>query len=345
MSHSPRKMRNHPLHNPVSFQQAIISWFEENGKDYPWRRTTDPYAILVSEMMLQQTQIATVLGKRYFENWLAQFPTPAALADASEPVLLRAWEGLGYYNRARNLQKTAQAISARGGTFPKTAAELIQLPGIGRYTAGAVATFAFDAPEPIIDANIARVLARLFNFREPIDSDAGQSKLWEWATALVPSKKARAYNSGLMELGQIICTPKSPQCSACPVQSHSAGTKDQPELLQIKKPNRSTVHLTEHVAWTTRGGALLLSQEKGNRRQGMWKLPERSEDHFTESLSPLIHCAAYTITHHRVQLRVYEAPLLEIRENEAFHPLEKLNDLPMPSPYRKALKSLEIMRD
>lgn len=328
-----------PLANPAAFQKAIIAWFSETGKDYPWRRTVDPYAILVSEMMLQQTQIGTVLGKRYFETWLEKFPTPAALAAAAEPEILRAWEGLGYYNRARNLQKASQVVTEQfNGEFPQTAAELLQLPGIGRYTAGAVATFAFDAPEPIIDANIARVLARLVNYRELIDAEPGQSLLWKWATELVPSSGARMYNSGLMELGQRICTPKSPQCQNCPVADYCAAKEHHPELLPHKKPKRSTEHVVEHVGWAIRDGHLLLHGESGNRRKGLWKLPERDETYFSENLAPLLHASVYTITHHRVRLQIYEAPNMSPQKGEHWHPVSALELLPMPSPYRKVLK-------
>lgn len=330
-----------PLGARAKFQAAIVAWFAAEGKDYPWRRTEDPYAILVSEMMLQQTQIATVLGKRYFERWLELFPTPAALSAAAEPTLLRAWEGLGYYQRARNLQRAAQAIvTEHGGTFPQSVEELLKLPGLGRYTAGAVATFAFDLPAPIVDANIARVLARLFNFREAIDSEAGKSQIWQWAEQLVPQRQARQYNSGLMELGQRICTARKPACDVCPVAKHCAGCTQEPEMLPVKLPKRATVHLTEHVAWCVRKGKILLHQEQGARRHGLWKLPERDEAHFTRTLAPLLHESSYTITHHRVRLLVYEAVDLNLEENEHWQPVSQLATLPMPSPYRRVADAL-----
>ena len=330
-----------PLQHPAPFQQAVIAWFEREGRDYPWRRTQQPYAILVSEMMLQQTQIATVLGKRYFENWLEQFPTVEALAKADEATLLRAWEGLGYYRRARNLQRAAQVVlQEHGGVFPSSVAELERLPGVGRYTAGAVATFAFDAPQPIIDANIARVLARLCNYREEIDTSAGQAYLWDIATRLVPSQQARSYNSGLMELGQRLCTPRAPQCLLCPVRTHCAGTENDPEALPRKRPPRETVHLTEHVAWAQRTHSLLLHQEQGQRRQGLWKLPERAADYFIQHSAKLLFSTLYTITHHRVRLLVYEAPKLIPSDHESWQLLNDIPHLPMPSPYRKVVKHL-----
>ncbi len=331
-----------PLHAPAAFATAVSAWFQATGKDYPWRRTRDPYAILVSEMMLQQTQIATVLGKGYFERWLAQFPTAAALAAAPEAAVLRLWEGLGYYQRARNLQRAAQAITTQhGGHCPTDVAALLALPGIGRYTAGAVATFAVDATVPIVDANIARVLARLFHFQDPIDTDAGKAQLWAWATALVPATAARSYNSGLMELGQRLCTPRAPQCRECPVAQHCAGRGHQPETLPRKSPPRPVVRLTEHVAWAVRAGEILLHQEAGHRRQGLWKLPQRDETDFTQHRAPLLHQSRYTITHHRVELSVYELPFLTSTADETWQPLSQLSTLPMPSPYRRVVEALK----
>ena len=336
-------VRTNPSTHTAAFQREVVEWFQAEGRDYPWRRTRDPYAILVSEMMLQQTQIATVLGRRYFEKWLEKFPTVEILAQADEAELLRVWEGLGYYRRARNLQRAAQVVVRDyGGVFPNSVAELERLPGLGRYTAGAVATFAFGAAVPIVDANIARVLARLYNYREEIDSSSGQTFLWNTAALLVPQQGARDYNSGLMELGQRLCTPRSPQCGACPVQAHCAGTHQQPETLPVKRPPRSTVHLTEHVAWAVRDGALLLHQEQGQRRQGLWKLPERPEDIFLRQSAPVMASLTYTITHHRVRLRVYEAPWFIQNSSEFWHPLGDLAALPMPSPYRKIINSIEF---
>lgn len=150
----------------MSFQQSVVKWFQDEGADYPWRRTSDPYAILVSEMMLQQTRIATVLERKYFERWMRDFPTTGALANAPEEKVLKAWEGLGYYNRARNLQKAARVVeSEHAGKFPETLERILRLPGIGRYTAGAVASFAFERKAPIVDGNILRVLSRILLWR------------------------------------------------------------------------------------------------------------------------------------------------------------------------------------
>ena len=334
-----------PLQEPAPFSRALVDWFDEVGKDYPWRRTRDPYAVLVSELMLQQTQVATVLARRYFENWMELFPTPAVLAAAPEEVVLKAWEGLGYYRRARNLQKAAMAIvDGHGGVFPHDPEAILALPGVGRYTAGAVACFAFGAPEPIVDGNISRVLARLFDFNEEIDSTKGARQLWEWAAALVPSERAREYNSGLMELGQTHCSVARPACGDCPVAGFCL--TETPDRLPLRKPRAKTTRVDEHVRLVIDGGKLLLQQESGQRRGGLWKFPELSESRL--GTAELLHEMKYSITRYRVTLRVYAdqrrprgARELEGEgEVQAWFTRDELESLPMPSPYRKALVAL-----
>jgi len=206
------------LENRKAFRNALVNWFGRQGKDYPWRRTRDGYAVLVSEVMLQQTQIATVLGKAYYTRFLATFPDVAALAAADDERLLKAWEGLGYYRRARMLRDTAQAVIARhAGTFPRELADLLDLPGIGPYTARALRAFAFDLPGAVVDGNVVRVLARLMDFSEAVDSAAGQRQMAAWAETLEDKRQPRVYNSALMELGQTLCRPGVPDCGTCPV--------------------------------------------------------------------------------------------------------------------------------
>ncbi|NNC90549.1 MAG: A/G-specific adenine glycosylase [Akkermansiaceae bacterium] len=332
-----------PLKNRRAFQGALLRWFADCGRDYPWRRTTDPYAILVSEVMLQQTTVGAVLRNRRFERFLDDFPDLASLAAAPEPALLKAWEGLGYYNRVRNLQKTAQAVLAdHAGVFPSDPARLATLPGVGRYIAGALATFAFNRPVPVVEANIARVLTRLFDAREPIDTAAGREQLWEWAAALVPAGDPRLFNSALMELGQSHCSGKSPACLPCPVRAFCKTRR--PGDLPVKKPKRETVVLTEHVLFARRrNGALLLSREEGARRRGLWKLPERPAEAVADL--PRLATRKYSITHHRVTLHIHRCPPAAVPPPpdgavERFHPPGDLAELPMPSPFRKALEAL-----
>jgi A/G-specific adenine glycosylase len=323
------------------FRDALVRWFGGNARDYPWRRTRDPYAVFVSEIMLQQTQVATVLDRGYYARWMRRFPDTATLAAAEESEVLKAWEGLGYYSRARNLHRAARHIEdALGGIFPATAEEIRALPGVGRYTAGAVATFARDLPEPIVEANIARVLTRLFDFHGRIDDGPGQKQLWAWATALVPEEGARTYNSALMELGQVSCSPRKPGCDACPVLAFCL-TRD-PEALPVKKPRPTTVHVDEHVRLVRANGAILLQQEQERRREGLWKLPAFLDGASWEK-RPLVLKSQYSITHYRVTLFVHEDTASSgdpLPPHHAWVPETALHDVPMPSPYRKALVAI-----
>ena len=330
----------HPLQNRRAFRNRIDAWFSDNAEDYPWRRTEDPYAVLVSELMLQQTQVATVLNRGYFTRWMRLFPDVETLADAEEDKVLRAWEGLGYYSRARNLRKAALHIVEHfGGAFPETVAEIESLPGVGRYTAGAVASFAFDQPAAAVDANIARVLARLFDFSTEITSSAGQEQLWQWAAELVPPGGGRLFNSGLMELGQKLCLARSTDCPTCPVADFC--TTRHPLTLPKKKAARKTVVMEEHSVWILRNERVLLEQEQGSRRKGLWKLPNRINREIEDL--PVILKSKYGITHHRITLLVHDGsalPKKPLKKNEAWTPLAQLDDVAMQSPHRRALNAL-----
>ncbi len=196
------------------FQRALLAWYRRHGRDLPWRRTRDPYAILVSEIMLQQTQVRRVL--EYYPRFLARYPTVADLAAASEPAVRDSWDGLGYYRRASNLRRAAQLVAERyGGRFPAEVATLQQLPGIGRYTAGAVATFAFGQDAPILDTNAARVLARVFGHGR---RRGRTRRLWALASATIPRGRGYDFNQAIMDLGALVCRARRPACPVCPVR-------------------------------------------------------------------------------------------------------------------------------
>lgn len=326
-----------PASPPEAFAAALEQWFAEHRRDYPWRQTRDPYAILVAEIMLQQTQIPTVLDGGYYTRWLARFPDFATLAQASEADVLHTWEGLGYYRRARNLQKLAQVVVAEhGGVMPNDPAAILALPGVGPYTAGAVSSFAFDLPEPIVDGNVARVLARVFDDATPIDSTVGQKQLWERARILVrASSKPGDFNSALMELGQTLCRVSEANCAKCPVRSFCRAT--QPLMLPVKAKHIAITDVTERVFFAHGEAGILLEQESGTRRTGMWKLPALPEGQAT----PVLHKAIYGITRYKVTLWVHDAPRrYELSERQRWVSVHQLNDLPMPAPYRKALNSV-----
>lgn len=329
-----------PLAAPGPFRDVLADWFARDGRDYPWRRTSDPHAILVSEVMLQQTQIATVLGRGYYGRFLETFPTPATLAAADDTTLLKAWEGLGYYRRARMLRETARAVAA-AADFPTELDELQLLPGIGRYTANALRAFAFDLPAAVVDGNVARVLARLLDFREAVDSPAGLKWLWQQAEILADPERPRIYNSALMELGQTRCRPGVPDCLACPVARFCATRS--PETLPVKTPKRAAEKVDTHVLWARdASGRILLHQEQGKRRQGLWKLPERPQADISHL--PEIATRRYVITRFQVTLHLHAAdpaePVARPREHEHWHAPEALAALPMPSPYRRAAEEL-----
>jgi len=206
-------------------RERLLRWYRAHRRDLPWRRTRDPYAIWIAEAMLQQTRVETVIP--YYERFLARFPDVASLARAEPDALLGAWAGLGYYSRARNLRRAAEAIATRhGGRLPETAAALEALPGIGRYTAGAVASLAFGAAVPAVDTNAMRVLARVFGLRGRKGTARHERRVWALAEALVPRRRSADWNQALMDLGATICTARVPRCPSCPVRRHCAyGTR------------------------------------------------------------------------------------------------------------------------
>ena len=324
-------------------RSRLISWFGKNARDLPWRRRRDPYAVLVSEMMLQQTQVATVVD--YFERWMARFPDFASLAGAAESDVMHAWQGLGYYSRARNLHRAAQLVVERhGGEMPRELDAIRALPGIGRYTAGAVAAFAFDRATPVVDGNIARVLSRLFNYRDRIDSVAGQKWVWQTASDLQPEKGAGVYNEALMELGALVCMPGRPQCEVCPAGKFCAA--EAPEKLPLKKPRQKTVAISEACAWIFKNGRVLLEQQTGSRWRGLWKLPAIPEPPVDgrrpgqKNQKPLVELE-YPFTHHRVALSVYskQAPRSP-GANQNWFESAQLDAVAMTAPHRRAVRRL-----
>jgi A/G-specific adenine glycosylase len=282
--------------------------------------------------MLQQTQVTAVVP--YYKKWLRRFPDFTVLARASENEVLHAWQGLGYYARARNLHASAKIVVDRHrGHFPKQISRARQLPGVGRYTANAIASFAFDQAVPIIEANTARVLARLFNIDVPIDSTAGREKLWSSAARLIPKQTSRLFNSALMDLGALVCRPQ-PSCTICPVKTFCRATN--PEKLPAKKPRPRTQHLTETHALALKQNQILLEQSSG-RWHGMWMLPPITEP---TGKRPL-HMSIFPFTNHRVTLRVFAHRTRKIdRQTQRWFKIEALSSIPIPSPHRRAIEQL-----
>lgn len=231
--------------SPWGIQERLLPWFDAGHRDMPWRHTKDPYRILVAEYLLQRTRIAS--GTPYYERFLTRFPDVKALASASEDDVLRVWEGLGFYRRARNLHAAARAIvREHGGRIPSDAAILAALPGIGPYTAGAIASIAFGQRVPAVDGNVTRVLARLFRIETDVTTRAGRAEIAERAGSLVPEVRPGAFNQALMELGSTVCTPLRPACATCPLEpvclARDAGLQSSlPRTQLAKRPETVSV--------------------------------------------------------------------------------------------------------
>lgn len=321
--------------NPVSITKplvsALLNWFAANARDLPWRRTRDPYAIWVSEIMLQQTQVKTVIP--YWERWLRELPTIESLARASADQIHKLWEGLGYYTRVRNLQKAAQQIiAAHGGKFPHAFAAVLALPGIGRYTAGAICSIAFNQPTPILDGNVIRVLTRLHGIASDPREKQTNTRLWQLAEELVlhASQTTRHkspcshLNQSLMELGALICTPRAPDCSRCPVGKICVARK---ENLQDQLPNRG-----ERTASTARHFIAFVAEHRGQflvrQRPGhvvnahLWEFPNvepngeanpamvfASEFKIKPAALEKLGTVKHSITRYRITLEAYRVHL------------------------------------
>jgi A/G-specific adenine glycosylase len=329
--------------NARAFRRSLLQWFRRHGRDLPWRSTRNPYAVLVSELMLQQTQVSTVIP--YYNEWFRRFPNFASLARASENDVLHAWQGLGYYARARNLHATARILMDRQlGRFPRSVEQMQQLPGIGKYTAHAVASFAFDQSVPIVESNTTRVLTRLFDFCESIDSDPARQTLWRYAAMLVPKSNASIFNSALIDLGALVCVARQPKCGICPVKTFCHAKN--PQTLPVRKSRPRTKRLIEQHAFVVRQGKILLEQSS-TRWRGMWILPRLKFDCFKQSSfhAGPIYTSVFPFTNHRITLKVYAERSRKIdKDSQRWIRVNSIGSIPIPSPHRRALQHL-LQRD
>ncbi|WP_334074697.1 MULTISPECIES: A/G-specific adenine glycosylase [Paenibacillus] len=266
------------VENKQYFGTELLGWYERSKRDLPWRRHRDPYYIWVSEIMLQQTRVDTVIP--YFQRFIERFPTLKDLAEAPEEDVLKCWEGLGYYSRARNLQAAARQVMERhGGTVPSVKAEVAALKGVGPYTTGAILSIAFNQPEPAVDGNVMRVLSRYFLIREDIMKTGTRTRMEELAASLIPRGRAADFNQALMELGALICTPKSPQCLVCPVMARCAarleGAEDALPVKSKAKPPRPEYRLVALVEGDGEhaGRVLVRRRPASGLLARMWELP------------------------------------------------------------------------
>ncbi len=309
----------------AAFRRSLDRWFRSQGRILPWRRSRDPYAVMVSEFMLQQTTVAAVAP--FFERWMKRFPDVRELADADEQSVLKLWEGLGYYSRARNLHKAARAIVAQGGIIPRSVSALRELPGIGPYTAAAIAAFAFDECVPVLDANIIRVVARLFDFRSPVNTAEGRIFLERAARSLLPRRGGCAHASALMDLGATVCRAGQPDCPACPVRKFCSATA--PADIPRKPARAQMIAETDCRVFAKRADGVCLVPSDGPRWKGLWLLPPGPP-----ADAPIL-ISNYVVTRHRIRLEVSLSRALKAWRSFPFNALP-----PMPSPHRRALEQI-----
>jgi A/G-specific adenine glycosylase len=329
----------------------------------PWRRTRDPYAIWVSEIMLQQTQVATVLG--YYDRFLARFPDVKTLARAEEDDVLHAFQGLGYYSRARRLHHAAKVVVERhGGEVPRDPTALRELPGLGAYTVGAIASIAFGLREPIVDGNVVRVLTRLFDLHGDPSRSPLKQRLWALAHELVPERDPGDFNQALMELGATRCTPQRPACITCPLASLCRGRMaGDPERLPELPERASVTEVATAAAIVVRNGRVLVVQRPSNapRWAGLWTFPDvelgpdepaevgaaraaRERAGLVVRVGELLGSVRHPITRYRITLRAFRCSLLSGKlpagGAHAFRRPEELCDLALPSPHQKLARML-----
>jgi A/G-specific adenine glycosylase len=344
-----------------SLQSGLLRWYRNNGRQLPWRAHYDPYHVWLSEIMLQQTQMDR--GVTYFKRWLKRFPDIQSVAQAGPYEILKYWEGLGYYARGRNLHKAAQLIITRyGGKLPEDHDELLKLPGIGPYTAAAISSIAFNHDIPVVDANVERVFARVFDIDKPLKSKGVHEKIVAIAESLLPSEEARDFNQAMMDLGGLICTPKNPDCAVCPIAQHCLAylgdfVADRP----IKKERQQLIQIEMATGVLLKNGHIFIQQRHENDIWGgLWEFPggrlfedERPEQtvvreyleetsfavEVCEKITTVIHFyTKYKVTLHCYRCRMVQESLLpDLQAAQAYHWIkeDQLDNYGFPAGHRK----------
>lgn len=339
--------------------ERLLKWYDVHARKLPWRGIRDPYRTWVSETMLQQTRVETVLS--YYERFLQRFPTVQALAEAPEADVLKMWEGLGYYRRARNLHRGAQQVMQEfGGSIPDTVDVLRKIHGVGDYTAGAIASIAYDVPTPAVDGNVIRVVSRLCGIRENVGVPSVKRQMTAAAAALVPAQRPGDFNQALMDLGSRICVPGTPSCEQCPLaevcDACRAGDAEDLPVLPRKNPPRS---IDYDLCLIFSGEKVLMRQRTETMLQGLWIYPMLEEHHDADALPELIRRklgltvadvraagdARHIFTHQIWQMKLYTVQVDEdasAPEGWCFVTLPEMNDLTLPTAIKAAAK---IVRD
>lgn len=300
-------------HTLREFHKALATWYEAHGRqDLPWRNTSDPYHIWVSEVMLQQTQVATVRD-RYYSQFLAKFPNIGALANASEEAVLKAWEGLGYYSRARNLHRATIQV---GKNLPKTLEQFMQLPGIGRNTASAILAFGFHAPVAILEANVKRVVARIFALKTPSDAE-----LWQGAEMLLNTKNPFDYNQAMMDVGAIICTPKQPKCGMCPANTLCKGKTSPRDFPAPKTKKQTPTRRITIIVPHDSVGRIALEKRDEKLLGGLYGFAQQARDASLPKTATKVGNVKHVYSHFKVDAQVVMLPVAG-GHNQLYSPKE-----------------------
>jgi len=342
-------------------QTQLLQWFKKKGRNLPWRKTRDPYAIWVSEIMLQQTRVATVIP--YYQNFLKSFPTIRHLAKANLSKVLKVWEGLGYYSRARNLHRAAGIVMNHfNGRIPNQLKDLLNLPGIGRSTAGSILSFAYNEEAPILDGNAKRVISRVFAVSDNLVKGKVEDLLWKISESLIPKGSASSFNQGLMDLGAIICTPKEPQCSKCPLRDLCKGkASGKPERFPTKTIRKKIPHIEAVSAVILKNGRVLLQQRPPVGLLGglweflNWRIEEKQRSRLGLRLRKYVKKETglnvevkepvgtfhQTYSHFKLTLHTYHCQSRDAKGKGKWVPISKLHLFPMSRIQRRIAQMID----
>jgi A/G-specific adenine glycosylase len=342
-----------------NIQKRLLKWFNKNGRDLPWRKTTDPYAIWVSEIMLQQTRVSTVIP--YYQEFLKAFPTVRHLARTDLSRVLKIWEGLGYYSRARNLHRASQIVFDRfRGIIPHDLKDLLSLPGIGRSTAGAILSFAFHKDAPILDGNAKRVISRLFTVSDNPTAGKTDDLLWKISESLVPKGYSNSFNQALMDLGSMLCTVKEPDCDRCPLRDICKGrASGKPESYPSKRIRKTIPHVESVSAVIKRNGKVLLRQRPpSGLLGGLWEFPNwktkgkkrlklRLRNYIQKEMRMIVEVKnpigtfAQTFSHFKLTLRVYHCQAINGKRKGNWVAIQNLHLYPMSRTHRRIAEEID----